>query len=300
MREFDLSLTKGVNLISLPLRPDSVYTASTLASEISATIVIRSYEGEFQVYVPDGGFGIDFSLEAGRGYIINLLKDTTFSLTGRAWGTTVPAAPSVRHTGTALTTEAWAFAIAGTLADEVPKEASILITNHRTGQSIVAHIDASGRFTTAFVDMNKRSVVAVGDEISLQILDSDGFRIGQPKRHRITSEQLARAYLLSTLNATPTQTRLLPNYPNPFNPETWIPYQLASDSAVAISIFNVNGQLTRIIALGRQAAGMHISQNKAAYWNGTDRLGAKVASGVYFYTLQAGEFRATRRMLVVK
>jgi hypothetical protein len=93
---------------------------------------------------------------------------------------------------------------------------------------------------------------------------------------------------------------LLQNYPNPFNPETWIPFKLATDSPVTINIYGQKGQLIRTINLGEKRAGSYITRDKAAYWDGKNDLGEKVSSGVYFYTLKAGEFKATRRMLVVK
>ncbi|MBM3234683.1 T9SS type A sorting domain-containing protein [Candidatus Poribacteria bacterium] len=98
----------------------------------------------------------------------------------------------------------------------------------------------------------------------------------------------------------PKQTALLQNYPNPFNPETWIPFELAQDASVTISIYNVKGQLIRTIELGNQKAGIYVAEDKAAYWNGKDSLGEKVASGMYFYTLQAGKFRTTRKMVIMK
>ena len=98
----------------------------------------------------------------------------------------------------------------------------------------------------------------------------------------------------------PIRTAVLQNYPNPFNPETWIPYQLATDSPVTISIYNVKAQLIRTIILGKQNAGIYATKNKAAYWDGRDSFGEKVASGVYYYALQAGEFRATRKMVILK
>jgi len=98
----------------------------------------------------------------------------------------------------------------------------------------------------------------------------------------------------------PLTTEALQNYPNPFNPDTWIPYQLAVDTPVTIKIYNVKGQLIRAIALGHQKAGVYVTKEKAAYWDGRDDAGEKVSSGVYFYTLKAGEFVATRKMLIVK
>ena len=98
----------------------------------------------------------------------------------------------------------------------------------------------------------------------------------------------------------PEKSLLLQNYPNPFNPETWIPYQLATDSPVTISIHNQKGQMIRTILLGTKQAGIYATKDKAAYWNGKDSFGEKVASGIYYYTLQAGEFKATRKMVIMK
>ena len=98
----------------------------------------------------------------------------------------------------------------------------------------------------------------------------------------------------------PEETALLHNYPNPFNPETWIPYQLAESAEVTLTIYDMDGQLVRRLALGYQAAGMYQSRSRAVYWDGRNQLGESVASGLYFYTLTAGEFTATRRMLILK
>ena len=98
----------------------------------------------------------------------------------------------------------------------------------------------------------------------------------------------------------PEETALLHNYPNPFNPETWIPYQLTESAEVVLTIYDLNGQLVRRLEVGHQAAGMYRSRSRAAYWDGRNQLGESVASGLYFYTLTAGEFSATRRMLILK
>ena len=98
----------------------------------------------------------------------------------------------------------------------------------------------------------------------------------------------------------PKKTVLLSNYPNPFNPETWIPYQLAESADVTLTIYDVKGQVVRTLALGHQPAGVYQSRSRAAYWDGENELGESVASGVYFYTLTAGEFKATRKLLIRK
>ena len=104
--------------------------------------------------------------------------------------------------------------------------------------------------------------------------------------------------LLTTL--LPKETALLANYPNPFNPETWIPYQLAKPAEVTLTIYAINGTVVRTLALGHQVAGHYQSRERAAYWDGRNAQGEKVASGVYFYTLTAGDFTATRKMLIRK
>jgi Tol biopolymer transport system component len=96
------------------------------------------------------------------------------------------------------------------------------------------------------------------------------------------------------------RTSLMQNFPNPFNPETWIPYYLAETASVTVRIYNVKGELIRSINVGRQAAGAYTTQQNAVYWDGKDETGQSIASGVYFYQLVADDFSETRRMVVMK
>ena len=100
--------------------------------------------------------------------------------------------------------------------------------------------------------------------------------------------------------AAPTKTELLPNYPNPFNPETWIPYDLAEDADVHIHIYNTKGEPIRQLSLGFRTAGVYRSRTRAAYWDGRNAIGERVASGIYFYTLHAGQTTVTQRMTMIK
>ena len=101
-------------------------------------------------------------------------------------------------------------------------------------------------------------------------------------------------------SVVPLETVLLTNYPNPFNPETWIPYDLAEDSDVEIHIYNVEGESIRRLSLGFQSAGTYRTRSRAAYWDGRNAVSEPVASGVYLYTLRAGRVNATRRMVIVR
>ena len=98
----------------------------------------------------------------------------------------------------------------------------------------------------------------------------------------------------------PEVTSVLPNYPNPFNPETWIPYQLADPADVTLTIYDIQGRVVRDLDVGHQRAGIYHNRSRAAYWDGRNAQGEPVASGVYFYTLKAGDFTATRKMLIRK
>ena len=132
-------------------------------------------------------------------------------------------------------------------------------------------------------------------DIAAWLQEARSLNLSDPKFQRgiLVLESLLKAL-------TPKETTLLPNYPNPFNPETWIPYQLATPADVSISIYTADGKLIRQLDLGHQPVGMYHHRSRAAYWDGKNALGEPVASGVYFYTFSAGQFTATRKMLIAK
>ena len=107
-------------------------------------------------------------------------------------------------------------------------------------------------------------------------------------------------FLSATTLGRLKHTALYQNFPNPFNPETWFPYQLSNDANVAFHIYNVSGKLVRELDLGMRQKGGYLDKHKAAYWDGKDQLGQSVSSGIYIYDFSAGEFRASRKMIVLK
>ena len=115
----------------------------------------------------------------------------------------------------------------------------------------------------------------------------------------IFKQGIAKLEQLLTL-FIPEKMALLPNYPNPFNPETWIPYHLSTPASVIISIYAIDGKIVRRLELGHQPAGFYQEKSRAAHWDGRNNIGERVASGIYFYTLEAGDFTATRKMLIIK
>jgi len=291
-----IKLAKGVNLISLPLRPDEIWTASTLAERIGSTIVIRSEEGKFQVYVPEGGYGIDFPIEVSKGYIVNVLHPATYSLEGRAWGEPI-AAPVPDAEDAPTPDETWAFVVTGEIQMVARQISTVTVTNSRTRQAINVPIDQRGRFVAPFVDLNRRSVVQVGDVVEFSLANRHDSSI---LRRKINLDSLAKAYMHTVLEAQPGKTMLLQNFPNPFNPETWLPFTLANNSSVTIEIYSVDGKLVRRIQLNNQAGGWYTTKDMAAYWDGKNSEGEKVSSGVYFYKLMTKNFSAVRKMLVAK
>ena len=111
--------------------------------------------------------------------------------------------------------------------------------------------------------------------------------------------ELLRHYL-SLADRNVKETKLLPNYPNPFNPDTWIPYQLSEGSTVTVKIYDVSGGLVRTIEVGHKPVGYYLTREKAVYWDGRNQNGEPVSSGIYFYTLEANNYTETRRMAIVK
>ena len=117
---------------------------------------------------------------------------------------------------------------------------------------------------------------------------------------KVLYDQLPPSAPASVKLTNAIQTELLPNYPNPFNPETWIPFRLAEDATVTLTIYDVDGRVVRGLDIGHQRAGIYETRNKAIYWDGRNDLGESVASGVYFYHLTAGNYSATKRMVILK
>ena len=143
---------------------------------------------------------------------------------------------------------------------------------------------------------------SLDSEIALTRSDVEAW-LNEARQLNLSDPNFQRGILVleSLLKAlTPKMTALLPNYPNPFNPETWIPYQLAIPSDVSLLIYASDGKLIRKLELGHQPIGKYHHRSNAAHWDGKNVQGEPVASGVYFYTFTAGEFSATRKMLIRK
>jgi steroid delta-isomerase-like uncharacterized protein len=302
---FFMSLSPGLNMISLPLKPIVPFTARTLAEHISANVVI-GYDDEISKFVafipdaPDDGFDI----EGGKGYIVNVPDGGTVAFVGAAWTNTPPvsAAPP------AQTSNNWALVVGGSVLDgeEMSKKDGVYtvkVRNLTTGAVTETEVHTSGYFAAAYADMNRKSVVNVGDKVEVVVTDSVGKVASGPFVHEITPEIIRNAVVKVQMrlgHIIPEKPALLQNYPNPFNPETWIPYHLSDGANVSIRIYNSVGQLVRTLDLGHKDAGVYVSRSKAAYWDGKNAAGEEVSSGIYFYSITANGFSSIKKMIVKK
>ena len=225
---------------------------------------------------------------------------------GKRWETTI-------ESGEVIEPPAPAEALLGDInRDGVVNIQDLVIVSARFGQTGQNSADLNGDGLVDIVDLvlvaNAFGADAAAPSLNPQILeqlttaDIKGW-LNQAQHLSLTDPAYLRGITMLEqllMALTPKETALLPNFPNPFNPETWIPYHLSKDADVTLHIYAINGQLVRILTLGHQAAGMYQNRSRAAYWDGKNAFGEPVASGVYFYTLTAGGFSATRKMLIRK
>ena len=301
--KFDVTLVQGLNMISIPLMPSEPYSAKSLATKLGASIVIK-FNAATQTFV---GYsyaeeGDGFEIEGRSGYIVNTPAGGKFTFTGTAWTNEAKnaAAPKIINVD-----NAWAFILTSDLHGLQSGESyTITAKNLRTGVIATEKVNSEKESVSAvWADMNRKSVVQVGDKLEITLLDEHGSIVSGPFERTVQTSDIHKAFMTVQLqvgDVRPNKTILGQNYPNPFNPETWIPYQLSQDSNVTIKIYDLSGQSIRTINLGHQSIGSYMTSETAAYWDGKNGAGEFVSSGIYFYSLQTKNFSATRRMVILK
>ncbi|MDA1191050.1 MAG: T9SS type A sorting domain-containing protein [Candidatus Poribacteria bacterium] len=304
----------GLSVFSLPLDAAAVEWGSERrefgldtmrASDLigmGATIVVSLHGDEFTTTIGRDGellFGADYPILPTRGYIINLTEPRDFTLEGIPFGTPL-ASPS------ADPSEAWAFVVAGRIADaplaafRLPEGSRVALTHAESGRRVESPLHESGRFLLSLIDPTQQQRIAIGDTLRISVVAPNGTPIGRERAVRATARELSEAFALVDLSLKPNAARLLPNYPNPFNPETWVPFELADASSVRLNIYDTAGHLVRTLDLGQQEAGYYVTREDAARWDGRNAVGESVGSGVYFAELVAGSQRSVRRLVVRK
>ena len=297
---FSMHLSEGLNMLSVPLKPTAYMTARSFAVKTGATTVITLDVANQQFVgwtpdAPDDGF----SIEGGKGYIVNLPKARDIVFTGTAWTNQmqVPAAPLAT-----TPYQTWAFVVSGYL-EGIQQFNDYLVTvrNLRTNTVMEAQV-RDNYFAAATADLTRQSVVEIGDVIEVSVIGPGGNVESHTLNYEVTSEDLANAVLSIRLDSIgqPQLTQLLQNFPNPFNPETWIPYQLETSADVTLQIYDTAGGIVRTLDLGFKGQGFYTTRSRAAYWDGHNNMGEQVASGVYFYSFHTPDFSATRKMLILK
>ena len=300
---YNVTLAKGLNMISVPLAPPKPMTAKSLAALTGATTVI-TLDTANQRFVgwtpgaPDDGFPI----EGGKGYIVNVPETRQFAYVGSRWRNQTEGAAAAPAITVEPIQEAWAFVVSGHLEGKSAFDGyQVIVRNTRTNNVITASVQGD-YFAAATADLTRRSVVEAGDVIEVSVIGPNGNVESDAFTSIVTPQDLANAVLSIRLDSIgqPKLTRLLQNFPNPFNPETWIPYQLETPADVTFQIYDTSGDLVRTLDLGFKGQGFYMTRTRAAYWDGRNNLGEQVASGVYFYSLNAPDFSGTRKMLILK
>ena len=313
-----ITLNPGLNLVGLPLKDSRVTRVSDLFAlegiADNASVIIVSDNGEFKAVGRAGDPG-DIEIAGGQSFILTVQATATVAISGDGWDNTASgtmAAPPILTQGVQMTGITPVLALNGLIVDSVRGINSaglgVSVKNLSTGGAFTAVIgDTSSTSQVGYrltvVDIVDGRAAAIGDILEISVISPDVSVGVRPLQYTVTAEdvRLSRIELPALfLREIPIETELLRNYPNPFNPETWIPYQLAEDAFVTLTIYNSGGQVVRTLDVGHQIAAVYESQSKAIYWDGRNEFGETVASGVYFYTLTAGDYSATRKMLILK
>ena len=308
-----VTLNQGLNLVGLPLRDSRITRVSDLLAlgEIrdNVPVIIFSDNGEFKAVGRAGDPG-DIEITGGQSFILTAQRAATVGISGEAWTNVsgTAAAPPVTRRGIEVGEATPVLALTGSIVDERPgvntESLRVTVKNLTTDRavaSVTARDEADYRLTVIDIEMGRAATL--GDVLEISVHSPNRLIGAEPLRHIVTVEDVKRSRIHLpelVVYEIPSETQLLRNYPNPFNPETWIPYHLANDTDVSLFIYDMNGALVRELDLGHQRAGYYTDRSRAAYWDGRNGLGERVASGVYFYQLRAGDYLKLRKMVILK
>jgi hypothetical protein len=272
--------------------------------------------GVFKVVTRPGDDG-DIPIAGDQSYIITANANATAQVTGSAWdnvtGASGGAAPPVTLMGLRIDGQTPVLVVQTAVVDEVTREAKdgfeITVKNLSTGASFSVKPDnakggaSQSGYNLTLVDTTSGRAAKVGDTLEITAKSPNPLIGVQPLRYIVAQDDVKNSRIqLAELVAyeIPTKTELRPNYPNPFNPETWIPFRLAEDSHVTLTIYDTTGRVVRTVDVGFKPAAVYETRAKAIYWDGRNDFGERVASGIYFYSLTAKNFSATRKMVILK
>ena len=308
-----ITLNQGLNLMGLPLKDSRITRVSDLfrLDGIGGNIpvIILSDGGGFQPVGRVGDPG-DIEIAGGQSFIMTAQRAAMVDISGEVWTNVSGAAasPPVTRKGIEVGNSTSVLALKGLVVDQEvglnQLNFRVTVKNLSTGRVVTGITRDEGRgYRLTVVDIETARAATIGDILEISAQSPQPFIRVQPVRYAVTAEDVKQSLIQLpelVVYKIPAKTELLRNYPNPFNPETWIPYRLGEDAFVTLTIYDGNGQVVRTLDVGHRIASAYENRSKAIYWDGRNEFGESVASGVYFYTLTADDFAATRKMLILK
>ena len=308
-----ITINPGLNLVGLPLRDSRITRVSDLFALDgiggNVPVIILTDGGEFKAVGRAGDPG-DIPITGGQSFILAAQRAAAVTISGDAWANNseTAAAPPVTLKGVEVGDTTPVLGLRGAVVDQGTgvNQVGLRVTikNLSTGRAVAAvTAPAEAGYRLTVVDIETGRAATIGDTLEISAQSPNPFIGVEPLRYTVTAEDVKQSLIqLPELVAyeIPAETQLLVNYPNPFNPETWIPYRLAEDAFVTLTIYDQTGQVVRTLDVGHQIASVYENRSRAIYWDGRNQVGEQVASGVYFYHLSAGDYSATRKMLILK
>ncbi len=310
-RNSAITLKKGLNLVGLPLRDSRITRVSDLLAfdgiRGNVSTIIVNHNGEFR-WVGRADDPGDIEITGGQAFIMAAQHAATVAISGTGWtNDSGAAAPPVTFKGIEVGDTTPVLGLRGSIVDEEVglKRTNFRVTvkNHSTDRAVVTITTPDeGGYRVTVVDIETGRAARVGDVLEIAARSPNPFIGVEPLRRTVTTNDVKRSLIQfeMVVYEIPAETELLHNYPNPFNPETWIPYRLAEDAFVTLTIYDTVGQVVRTLEIGHRIAAAYENRSKAVYWDGKNDVGETVASGIYFYRLSAGDFSATRKMVILK
>ena len=314
-----IGLIQGKNLIGLPLRDSRISRVSDLLTldgiADNADAVTVSISGKFNTVEQAGDAG-DTAITGGQAFILDVSNNASVSISGKGWDNTpanTMAAPLLLAEDIDVAGITPVLAMTGSIVHRVKSTNGrilrVIVKNLSTGREVTTLVSetstasSQAAYQLTVVDIKDGRAAAIGDILEISAVSADNSISAPPLQYTVTAEdvKLNRMQLPElTVQAIPKETQLLPNYPNPFNPETWIPYRLSNAAEVTLEIYDAAGNLVRTIDVGFKPAAAYDSRASAIYWDGRNNYGERVAGGAYFYHLFTDAFSATRKMLILK
>ena len=308
-----ITLTPGINLVGLPLRNSRITHVSDLFAlegikdNVSVIMVVDNGKPKVIQRASDAS---TIPIIGGQAFILTAQRAARIDIFGAGWynPSTTIAAPPMVLSGIQVGDTTPVLALRGSIVDEgagVSKAGfRVKVKNLSTDRALSTVTGDEGNgYQLTIVDIETTRAARVGDILEISVRAPTPLISVQPLQYTVTAEDVKHSLIqLPELVAyeIPSATELLANYPNPFNPETWIPYRLAEDAFVTLTIYDRGGHVVRTLEVGHRIAAAYESRSKAIYWDGRNGVGEGVASGVYFYHLSAGDYATTRKMVILK